>query len=869
MSSLTAGRWEEVQRLLDASLERPADERAAFVQDAANGDQALQAQVFHLIRAYRSAPTFLSGNIADVAPSLMPPLPSAKPSFVTSHMPARIGQYELTEEVGRGGMGIVYKGHRADGAYDRPVAIKLLPQAPHSSAHTDRFVQERKVLASLDHPNIAQLYDGGVTEDGQLYLVMEFVEGVPITDYCEQNDVTLGQRLAFVAQIAASLQHAHGRLVVHRDIKPSNILATADGTIKLLDFGIAKMLDVDEDTVDLTRTGEHLLTPGFAAPEQILKKPITVATDVYQLGVVLYQLLTGQRPFEKTESFYAMAHTVCNETPLRPSERPHARIGAGALRGDLDAIALKALSKEPAERYASMEAFAADLHAMTHALPVAARRQGLLYRSAKFVRRHVPGVVAGIGVFALAVSYGVTVTVQSHAIQRALADAETEARKSREVARLLTDVFKVADPNVPGAQDMSARQLLDNGRVQLDKRLTSAPQVRAQMQHLLGEIYYSLGAYDDSVALLESALAARQRMPGQERDLASSLTQLAFAYNVTDQYDKAQQSLQQALDIHRRSDTQSVEQAEILNALGDVQRLRGNHSQAKALFEEAIGILRRVTDGNHSELATGHQGLAMLQLVDGDARNAEANSREAVRVVAASLGKDHSYYTVALNGLGLLLAYLERYDEAEPLHLEAREIQRRILGERHPYVAQTSGYLGFLSHRRGQFAVAEQHYRQALTIQTGLDGRSSAAVGRLSGQLATVLTKRGRYDEAQALIEEMLRINHELFGDSSSAVGRALSTRAALEYARGDLPSAQQDFVAALERLPAKGSRTAEAYIGYAKALQSSGHYQQAEAAATQALRLRRADLPAGHSLLQRAEALLTEIRRAIADESA
>ncbi len=869
---LSATRWQRVQQLLGESLEQPAEAREAFLDSASAEDSVLRDEVRHLLRAYDEAPTFLERNVLDFAEPLLPDQGAKQRNEFQDCTNQLIGPYQLISEIGQGGMGVVYKARRVDGVFDQDVAIKLLPQCHNEKINRDRFHQEQQVLASLNHPNIARLYDGGITSDGQLYIVMEYVEGVPITDYCEQHHLDISDRLQFVQQIAASLQHAHSNLIVHRDIKPSNILTTKDGTIKLLDFGIAKLLDTHERSVDLTHTGDHMLTPGFAAPEQIVGQPITVATDVYQLGVVLYELLAGQRPFCKADSFYEMARVVCNDAPDRPSDKSFDNSSAetitrdenwtGALRGDLDAIALKALCKKPCDRYASMEAFSADLHAYRHALPVTARQQSATYRATKFIRRHALGALAAVLIMALTISYAVTVTVQSKKIETALNQARIEAGKSQQVASLLTDVFKVSDPNVPGSQQMTAGQILDQGRTRLDKELSDAPEVRAQMQHVLGEIYYSLGAYDESVELLESALQLRRQwLPVQDLAIASSLTQLAFSYNATDQYEKAQQSLQQALAIHRLYSTESVEQAEILNALGDVQRVQANHEEAEALFLEAIAILRRVTDGNHSELATGLQGLAMLQLVNGDARNAEVNSREAVRIVKHSLGEEHSYYTVGLNGLGLLLAYLERYDEAEPLHLEALEIQRRILGEKHPYVSQTFGYLGFLAHRRGLLEASEQHYRDALEIQKELDGGNSATIARLLGQLATVLTKRGIYSEAESAITTALRIDREIFAPSSPMVGRDLAKRAALAHARGALVIAKKDYVDALALLPPKNSRTAEAQLGYATLLLQTRQFADAESAALEALGIREADLPKGHSLIAQAQTVLREIQ--------
>ena len=410
---MTPRRWQQIEALFEAVLEEAPEDRTAFLADACGDDQALREEVEALLEADAQGGDFLH----EVGERLFTP--------TTPALPERIGIYAVDARIGQGGMGTVYRAHRADGAYEQEVAIKVLKQPDHAE-HTQRFLAERQILARLSHPHIARLLDGGLTDAGQPYLVMEYVDGQPLTTYCDERRLSINERLALFCTVCDAVQYAHRNLVVHRDLKPSNILVTADGKVKLLDFGIAKLLDPDPgafgQAMPVTKTGLQVLTPEYASPEQVTAAPITTASDVYQLGILLYELLTGQRPYRLPSRLaHEVVRVILEEEPTRPSTAVTRTAETGTRRatpdqlrrrlsGDLDVIVLAALRKEPERRYSSAEALAADVQRHLEGMPVEAHAESTLYRLHKFMGRHRWAVAAVLAFVMLLTAYGGTAT---------------------------------------------------------------------------------------------------------------------------------------------------------------------------------------------------------------------------------------------------------------------------------------------------------------------------------------------------------------------------------------------------------------------------------------------------------------------------
>jgi len=460
---VTPEQWEKVKDVLAATLDLAPTERADYLDRRCNGDDQLRGEVVRLLeREHAAGSNFLRQTaLAQAATAVLPEQDNP-------WIGRRVGAYQIVEQIGQGGMGEVFRAARADGQYTKEVAIKLVRGGFDSAFIQGRFLNERQILASLDHPNIARLLDGGTTDGGIPYLVMELIEGERIDTYCDGQKLTVTERLELFRQVCAAVQFAHQRLVIHRDLKPSNILVTKEGVPKLLDFGIAKILDPGAARAESTLAGP--MTPEFASPEQIRGAPITTASDVYSLGVVLYQLLTGRSPYPgNTAQSHELARAICETEPRRPSTAflaaPHKakdsaeavselREGSPAklrrrLAGDIDSIALKALRKEPGLRYGSVEQFAEDIRRHLEGLPVTATKGSWSYHAVKFVRRHRAGVAA-TAVVCLALGVGIEATLHEARI--------ADANRRRAEARSLRTALAMAAATICSGPDRWLRQ---------------------------------------------------------------------------------------------------------------------------------------------------------------------------------------------------------------------------------------------------------------------------------------------------------------------------------------------------------------------------------------------------------------------------
>jgi serine/threonine protein kinase len=556
---VTAESWQQIRQILEQALDLAPDRRSDFLEKACAGNSAIRREVEALIAADERAGTaFMAGSAVDVSSIL------TAPEEPVSRTGTRIGPYLIVEEIGQGGMGTVYRAVRADDQYRKQVAIKVVRGGLGDEFRVQRFRAERQILANLDHANIARLLDGGATEDGRPYVVMEYVEGRPIDEYCDQRRLTLLERLKLFRTVCSAVAYAHRRLVVHRDIKPANILVTESGEAKLLDFGIAKMLDPEEAGAEQTVTGMRLMTPEYASPEQVRGEQITTASDVYSLGVVLYRLLTGRRPYGSTGRVSGdILQAVIDTEPEKPSAsitRADALTAQSLsetrdeipeklqrrLKGDLDNIVLKALRKEPERRFASVDQFSEDIRRHLEGLPVIARPDTFFYRSSKFIRRHTAGVAAGI-IALLTLVVGMVITVHETYVARAeRAKAEQRFTDVRKLANSL--LFEVHDAiqSLPGATPARklivdrALQYLDalakeaKGDLSLQRELGAAYEKVGDVQggfrsSNLGDIPGSLASYRKSLAIRAAVVAADPANVAAQRELITSHGKLSDA----------------------------------------------------------------------------------------------------------------------------------------------------------------------------------------------------------------------------------------------------------------------------------------------------------------------------------------------------
>ena len=666
----------EVEALFEAALARPPEERGRWLETACRGDGILRREVEALLRAHERAEGVLE---ADLAPP--PSLAGLAPEL------DRVGRYRVVGELARGGMGAVYLADRDDGLFRQRVAVKVLRRSAHVQELRPRFEAERQILAALEHPHIARLLDGGITDDGRPFLVMEYVEGRPVDEYCEAEGLGLEDRLRLFCEVARAVHYAHGRLVVHRDLKPSNVLVTDAGEPKLLDFSIAKILDPGALGLEApeTRTGLRLMTPEYAAPEQVLGEPATTAVDVYGLGVVLYELLAGRRPFHLEGCTAGEAERVLlHEDPAPPSERAEGRAGAGPgaagggpggrrwrrrLEGDLDRIVLKALRKEPERRYVSAGQMAEDVERHLEGRPVRARGESLAYRGRTFVRRHLLGLASAAAVLAALVAGTVLATVGMVRAERAEAVARREAASARQVSRFLVELFEVSDPGEARGTTVTAREILDRGAERVSRDLEAQPLVQARLMGTVGEIYRRLGLYGASRPLLERTLEVRRRELGAGHpEVADALHDLGHVLEQQGHFGESAERYAGAVALRERlGPDERIPLARSLTGLAAVRLRQGRIDDAAGLLDRAAGIHESAGDAAPVDLAWTLHELGSSCREQGRWAEAESHLRRALEIQASALPPDHPGLAATRRELAGALRGLGRGPEADSL----------------------------------------------------------------------------------------------------------------------------------------------------------------------------------------------------------
>jgi len=634
VDALSLDRWQQIDTLFAAALERPADERTAFLRASCGQDPSLYHEVLALLASDTEAASVLGESATDFAAPLLPGLQEALGSETDLPAGARVGPYRIEGLLGRGGMGRVYLAERADGAFEKRVALKVVKRGMDTDEVLARFRRERQLLAGLDHPHIARLLDGGATEDGRPYLVMECVEGEPITAYADRHRLPLDARLALFEQIAEAVAYAHRNLVVHRDLKPSNILVTEDGQAKLLDFGIAKLLG-DDDAAH-TREGLRLLTPEYAAPEQVRGEAVTTATDVYALGVLLYELMTGRRPCDLAgPGLLARERALLHAEPPRPSAAlvPEAAAARATtperlrrrLNGDLDTIVLKALRREPERRYASVGALREDLRRAQRGLPVEARPESALYRAGKFVRRHRLGVAAATAFVLLLAGSVVALGLQQRQTARERDRAEAARARAEQTAGFLEGLFDAADPFAPERLDtLRARDLLARGQAAAERDLAEQPLLQAQLLGAIGRAYTRLGLYAEAEAVLRRALVRealainRAALGDDHPAVAFNVARRAQIYHARGDHAAAVEDQREALRIFEaRFGAGSLHVALAQASLGGCLADLGRYAEAEAQLQASLAALREMHDDEHPRVQGVQRRLAALYEAQG------------------------------------------------------------------------------------------------------------------------------------------------------------------------------------------------------------------------------------------------------------
>jgi len=721
---LTPEQWRLVSPYLDQALDMSERERDAWLESLRATDATIADLVQNLLDEQRAlnGERFLEQG----------PVPVAGLNTLSNRS---IGAYQLIKVIGQGGMGSVWLAQRSDGRFERHAAVKFLNTALAAGSGAERFKREGSILGRLCHPNIADLLDAGVTADGQPYLVLEYIEGLPLSEYCDQHQLDIDSRIRLFLDVLKAVAHAHANLVVHRDIKPSNVLVTIDGHVKLLDFGIAKML-ADEshpgEPTLLTAEGGGALTPQFAAPEQITGGSITTATDVYGLGVLLYLLLTGRHPAGPlSRSTAELVRSIVETEPSRPSSAialsaadSNAENRSSTadklrrkLRGDLDTIIGKALKKEPGERYASVQALADDLQRYLSSEPISARPDTFHYRAGKFVRRNRTAVsLTALAV--LAILFGTAATLlQARSARRQRDAALRERDHANRIADFMTNMFKISDPSETVGRGVTAREILDKASTEIEQGLADDPMLQAQMMQTMGTAYLNLGFYERSHFLLERAISISKSAGGPENQVTLSC----------------------------------------MNDFAGLLTQEGKYADAEKLQRETLEVQRRVLGPEHLDTLITMGDLSGTIALRGDRlHEAEKLGREVLEKERRVLGPENRHTLIAMDSLAAILGTEGKLSESEQLGAETIELERRVFGPDHLLVLNTMGNQADTLYLMGKYPEAQRILQQTLDIQLRVLGPDHPETARSIYNLACVAARQGKRDEVFSLLDRSI-----------------------------------------------------------------------------------------------------------------
>jgi eukaryotic-like serine/threonine-protein kinase len=730
MAMLSPELWREVSAHLDRALELPENERAVWLESFRASDPKLAAIVEQLLKEHGQLEQehFLEQSV--LAPN------GARLQGQT------LGAYTLREPIGEGGMGSVWLADRSDGRFERRVAIKFLRLSMSARGAAERFAREGKILGQLAHPHIAELIDAGVTPGGEPYLVLEYVEGEPIDEYCDRHTLSLEARLQLFLDMLDAVASAHAQLIVHRDIKPSNVLVRNDGQVKLLDFGIAKLLADTQTPADaslFTLEAGAALTPRFASPEQLTGGHITTATDVYTLGVLLYVLLTGRHPAgAPTQSTAALVKAIVEIEPPRLSGAVDTRDEQAAtnrstspeklrraFRGDLDLIVSKALNKNPLDRYASVSAFGDDLRRYLRHEPISARPDAISYRLRKYVRRHRIGVAIAAGLALVLAGVSVIQAIELRRITR-------ERDRANRIADFMTGIFKTSDPNEHSGQALTARELLDKASDDIRTNLSNDPELRAQMLHVMGRAYLNLGLFSRAESLFKEGIQASQSIETQNsRDTLTMTHDMAWAV------------FQQ-----------------------------GRVAEAASIERKLLETQRRLFGSEDSDTLATMEELAYTVCDEGKGQCTEGIelTRHALATRERRFGTDAFYTLATMSNLAIMLAADGRRQEAIAIQQESLTRHLRAFGPENIGTVNAMLELGELQRDAGQDDAAEATLENLLAIENRAFAPDQVETAVTEYDLASVFLHKGQTDRAIVLLRKAVQ------GDLAPTVAQGLPT---------------------------------------------------------------------------------------------
>ncbi|MFN8176922.1 MAG: serine/threonine-protein kinase [bacterium] len=789
--------WPRIKQVFLDALDRPAAERAAFLRAAVGDDAAALGELEEMLAAHEDTGSLeIERKLAAAA---------AAPLEGAAREGDRLGPWRLLRRLGEGGMGEVWLGERADGQFEQRVAVKLVRHGYHAAEMISRFSRERRILARLEHPNIARLLDGGVAPDGRPYLVMEYVDGAPITRWCAARGLDVRARVALFLTVCDAVSFAHARLVVHRDLKPANILVGEDGRPKLLDFGIAKLLesDPDEDEAAATRPIDRVLTPEHAAPEQLRGEAVSAATDVWGLGVLLYELLTGERPYRFPTRSPTEIERILAERNAPP---PSAAVAAGSLRktlrGDLDAVALSALRKSVAERYPSARELAEDLECWLHGRPVHAVRPSFAYRARKFVRRHLVPVVSGVALATLLVAFAVSSRLQSRRVAVERDRARAEQAKAERAVDMLVGIFQSSNPTVtPGADTLRVSDLLDRTEGQVDA-LSDQPDLQSRLWQVLAGVSFVRSRPAHARELFERALDARRRA-GEGDDLESAHIQHVLArITLTEKGRKAAVPLfrDSLVRLRRLTGDHSVDVGVALQDLGGTV---DDDAEAIRLLDESLAVRRSLVPPDTTGVAATLNALAVRQWNAHDLEAADSLFTQSLAILSSQLPADHPNVMALRNNLAAVSAQHGDFAKAERMQRELLADRRRTFGDSSIDAAESRQALGVALASQGRFTESREALSEAYRVLEKCLGRANDEVAAAAQDLARAYVLEGNASRGAEVLSEALAIASRAHGaDSPEAATFASAHAVALAEAGNPEPAVAEArrALATLER---------------------------------------------------------------------
>ena len=788
MMAITPQQWVQLREIFRVAIEHEPQQRKAYLNQACAHDPVLRREIESLLASHDRAEDFIE------TPAFAGSVKAITDSLADEIEGQRLGQYQIIREIGRGGMGTVYLAARADEQYRKFVAIKIVRRGMDSEDILRRFRNERQILANLDHPFIARLLDGGTTPEGLPYLVMEYVEGTPVTDYCDRQRLSMSARLRLFRTICEAVQHAHQNLVVHRDLKPSNILITVDGTPKLLDFGIAKVLspELSAHSTEHTRTELRVLTPDYASPEQVRGEKLTTTSDVYSLGILLYELLTGHRPYRSTATPpHELARVICEQEPIRPSTaianieivargqakqhtitpeavsnardtQPH-KLRRG-LSGDLDNIILMALRKEPVRRYATVSQFSEDISRHLNGLPVIARKDTFKYRAAKFVRRNRLGVAAAAIILLLLLG-GIVATIWQARV------AQREQVRAERVSAFLEKVLTYSNPlfKVPGKKggEMTMKDVLDEAARRLDSdEFSSQPEAKARLEKIIGASYGGLGRQDLWEVHLQKYIDIQRSLHGENDPQTIAATATMAAILSHKDAGEAEKIFRRVMPLmrteHQRGNIRAEDLAEALKNLAYLRRAQGDSKEAESLFRETLALSSELAPEELLQIGTTRSTLASTLDDQGKFDEALSTAREAVAEYRQIGRTDTPDFGFSLTVLGGFLTDKGDYAEADASLKEAETIFRQQMSPSALWLGDNLRNQAISFYRQGKYADSQRKVAEAEKIYLESYGPSYDNYPTVLITKGLILSKTGKAQEGEAILREAVRLRVEL-----------------------------------------------------------------------------------------------------------